>query len=311
MVKRSAGELLFAITVDRAVREVRSPPRSTAPSSSSSSPAVSQPEGCRRAAHRPRAGYLAHHCHRRVRAADVGGADRLAHRFRLLRLRFRRRAAAARRARRRAVRGRPRPSSPTSSPRPRRASSSGWRIRLNLAPSSPACRPTTPFRWRSGRGCRPSTGAQPRDLIMGYSDPERASGAAPGDRRASAGKSRHRLRCRADFHRQWRAAGLRPIGRVLINPGDPVWFENPGAIGARNSFIACGATMVAVPVDAEGISVEAGLRLAPDFRLAFVTPSHQHPTGVEMSLRAAPTCSGRQRARRLDRRGRLRRRVPL
>ena len=42
--------------------------------------------------------------------------------------------------------------------------------------------------------------------------------------------------------------------------------------------------MIPVPVDAEGLSVEAGLRLAPDFRLAFVTPSHQHPTGVEMSL---------------------------
>src|SRR5262249_8318462 len=34
----------------------------------------------------------------------------------------------------------------------------------------------------------------------------------------------------------------------------------------------------------EGLSVEAGLRLSPDFRVAFVTPSHQHPTGVEMSL---------------------------
>lgn len=74
------------------------------------------------------------------------------------------------------------------------------------------------------------------------------------------------------------------IGSILLNPGDPVWFENPGAIGARNSLISCGARLVSVPIDREGIDVAAGLRAAPDFRLAFVTPSHQHPTGVTMSL---------------------------
>ena len=74
------------------------------------------------------------------------------------------------------------------------------------------------------------------------------------------------------------------IGNILLNPGDPVWFENPGAIGARNSLISCGARLVPVPIDGEGIDVAAGLTAAPDFRLAFVTPSHQHPTGVTMSL---------------------------
>lgn len=74
------------------------------------------------------------------------------------------------------------------------------------------------------------------------------------------------------------------IGNILLNPGDPVWFENPGAIGARNSLISCGARLVPVPIDSEGIDVAAGLAAAPDFRLAFVTPSHQHPTGITMSL---------------------------
>lgn len=74
------------------------------------------------------------------------------------------------------------------------------------------------------------------------------------------------------------------IGNILLDPGDPVWFENPGAIGARNSLISCGARLMPVPIDREGIDVDAGLRMAPDFRLAFVTPSHQHPTGVTMSL---------------------------
>jgi GntR family transcriptional regulator/MocR family aminotransferase len=74
------------------------------------------------------------------------------------------------------------------------------------------------------------------------------------------------------------------IGSVLLDPGDKVWFENPGAIGARNSLLTCGADLVPVPVDHEGLRVEEGLQLARDFRLAFVTPSHQQPLGHIMSL---------------------------
>lgn len=75
------------------------------------------------------------------------------------------------------------------------------------------------------------------------------------------------------------------IGTTLLDPGDPVWFENPGPIGARNSLLSCGARLVPVPVDDEGIDVDAGLRTEPGFRLAFVTPSHQHPLGAVMSLK--------------------------
>src|SRR5690606_6384453 len=74
------------------------------------------------------------------------------------------------------------------------------------------------------------------------------------------------------------------IGSTLLDPGDPVWFENPGPIGARNSLLSCGARLVPVPVDDEGIDVAAGLAVEPNFRLAFVTPSHQHPLGAVMSL---------------------------
>ena len=74
------------------------------------------------------------------------------------------------------------------------------------------------------------------------------------------------------------------VGSTLLDPGDTVWFENPGAIGARNSLVSCGARLVPVPIDSEGLDVEAGISAAPDFRLAFVTPSHQHPLGVVMSL---------------------------
>ena len=74
------------------------------------------------------------------------------------------------------------------------------------------------------------------------------------------------------------------IGQMLLNHGDKVWFENPGHIGARNSLISNGATLVPVPVDNEGIDVSAGLALSKSFRLAFVTPAAQHPLAVTMSL---------------------------
>jgi GntR family transcriptional regulator/MocR family aminotransferase len=74
------------------------------------------------------------------------------------------------------------------------------------------------------------------------------------------------------------------IGTILLNPGDKVWFENPGAIGARNSLLACGAALVPVPVDGEGLVVEEGQRRARQFRLVFVTPSHHQPLGHVMSL---------------------------
>jgi len=74
------------------------------------------------------------------------------------------------------------------------------------------------------------------------------------------------------------------ISALLLNPGDHVWFENPGAIGARNAFVASGASIVPVAVDQEGLSVADGLAKAPHFRIAFTTPSHQQPLGHVMSL---------------------------
>ena len=74
------------------------------------------------------------------------------------------------------------------------------------------------------------------------------------------------------------------IATTLIDPGDRVWFENPGAIGARNSFILHGAELVPVPVDNDGLIVAEGKSLAPRFKAVFVTPSHQQPLGCKMSL---------------------------
>jgi GntR family transcriptional regulator/MocR family aminotransferase len=79
-------------------------------------------------------------------------------------------------------------------------------------------------------------------------------------------------------------AGLDLIARLLLDPGDAAWVEEPGYLGARGALLGAGARLVPVPVDAEGIDVAAGRRLAPRARLVYTTPSHQHPLGMTMSL---------------------------
>ncbi|MEM1041808.1 MAG: PLP-dependent aminotransferase family protein [Bacteroidota bacterium] len=77
------------------------------------------------------------------------------------------------------------------------------------------------------------------------------------------------------------ALGL--LARLLLDAGDAMWLEEPGYLGARAVFEASGARVVPVPVDADGLAVEAGIEAAPEARLAYVTPSHQYPTGVTLS----------------------------
>lgn len=74
------------------------------------------------------------------------------------------------------------------------------------------------------------------------------------------------------------------LARLLVRPGDPVWIEDPGYIGTIRAFRAAGADIVAVPVDSDGLDVAAGQRGSPGVRLAYVTPAHQFPLGVTMSL---------------------------
>jgi GntR family transcriptional regulator/MocR family aminotransferase len=79
-------------------------------------------------------------------------------------------------------------------------------------------------------------------------------------------------------------AGLDLVARLLLDPGDPAWVEEPGYLGARGALLGAGARLVPVPVDGDGIDVEAGRRTAPRARLVYTTPSHQHPLGMTMSL---------------------------
>ncbi|MEL6616481.1 MAG: PLP-dependent aminotransferase family protein, partial [Bacteroidota bacterium] len=77
---------------------------------------------------------------------------------------------------------------------------------------------------------------------------------------------------------------LAVLGRVVLNAGDAVWMEEPGYVFARAAFSSIGAQVVSVPVDSEGLDVDAGRRLAPEARLAYATPSHQFPIGATMSV---------------------------
>ena len=75
--------------------------------------------------------------------------------------------------------------------------------------------------------------------------------------------------------------GLDLLARVRLAPGDVVALEDPGYPPARFVFEAAGARLVSVPVDEEGICVD---RIPADARLVYVTPSHQFPLGMPMSL---------------------------
>jgi GntR family transcriptional regulator / MocR family aminotransferase len=72
--------------------------------------------------------------------------------------------------------------------------------------------------------------------------------------------------------------------RVLLDPGDTAWMEDPGYIGARNVFLGAEVNLVPVPIDKQGLNVEVGKLKHPDAKLVYVTPSHQFPLGYTMSL---------------------------
>jgi len=77
---------------------------------------------------------------------------------------------------------------------------------------------------------------------------------------------------------------LNGLALLLLERGNAVWLEDPSYPGARAAFSIAGAAIQSVPVDEEGIRVEFGERHCARARLAYVTPSHQYPTGVTLSL---------------------------
>ncbi|WP_162254003.1 MULTISPECIES: MocR-like pyridoxine biosynthesis transcription factor PdxR [unclassified Sphingomonas] len=76
--------------------------------------------------------------------------------------------------------------------------------------------------------------------------------------------------------------GLNIVAKILSPPGSTVYSENPCYKGVPYVFESYGATVVPIPVDEEGLCVDA--LLGKERGLVCVTPSHQFPVGVTMSL---------------------------
>jgi GntR family transcriptional regulator / MocR family aminotransferase len=74
------------------------------------------------------------------------------------------------------------------------------------------------------------------------------------------------------------------VARVLLEEGDKVWIEDPCYQEALGVFRAVGAQIVPVAVDAEGFDLTSAENLSEAAKLVYITPSHQYPTGVTMSL---------------------------
>ncbi|WP_153099705.1 PLP-dependent aminotransferase family protein [Paraburkholderia hayleyella] len=77
---------------------------------------------------------------------------------------------------------------------------------------------------------------------------------------------------------------LELVCRTLLRAGDAGWYEDPGYIFARQFLTRAGMRLEPVPVDEEGLNVDIGQQRAAEARFAVVTPTHQSPMGVALSL---------------------------
>jgi GntR family transcriptional regulator/MocR family aminotransferase len=126
---------------------------------------------------------------------------------------------------------------------------------------------------------------RPQRSLLGYGDPtgygplRQAIAAYLGEARA--------VRCQAQqvIVVAGSQQALDLTARMLLDEGDAAWIEDPGYLGARGALLGAGAQLIPVPVDDEGLDVASGAVASQNARLIYVTPSHQYPYGVTMSLR--------------------------
>ncbi|MFJ2999295.1 MocR-like pyridoxine biosynthesis transcription factor PdxR [Raoultella planticola] len=80
------------------------------------------------------------------------------------------------------------------------------------------------------------------------------------------------------------AASIRLLLRTLAQPGQHMWMEDPGFPLIRPVITGEGGVIDPVPVDEEGMDVAWAQRHYPDAHFALLTPAHQSPLGVALSL---------------------------
>lgn len=74
------------------------------------------------------------------------------------------------------------------------------------------------------------------------------------------------------------------VNKVIFDWGDKVIFEDPGHPGAKAAFIANGVGLLPVPLDESGLKISELDNLEQKVKAIYITPSHQYPTGVTMTL---------------------------
>lgn len=77
---------------------------------------------------------------------------------------------------------------------------------------------------------------------------------------------------------------LELVRRALLQIGDRGWYEEPGYMLVRHFLERTGLRLEPIPVDEEGLNVSLGQRRAANARFVVVTPTHQSPMGMAMSL---------------------------
>ncbi|MFP8968248.1 PLP-dependent aminotransferase family protein [Pokkaliibacter sp. CJK22405] len=131
--------------------------------------------------------------------------------------------------------------------------------------------------WRRLMNYQWQRGAQ----LAGYGDPQ---GYRPlREALATYLRDSRGVRCEADQILITAGAqqGIELVARLCLNPGDPVWMEDPGYIGALGGLRTAELTLVPRTLDNEGLCLEES-DTPPG--LIYLTPSHQYPTGVTLSL---------------------------
>ncbi len=93
------------------------------------------------------------------------------------------------------------------------------------------------------------------------------------------------IQCEADqvFIFSSAQSALDLLSKIFLNQGDVAAIEDPGFPGARRSFMANGAELFPVPVDAEGLCVNV-LKERPEVKLLYTTPTHQDPSAAILSM---------------------------
>ncbi len=81
--------------------------------------------------------------------------------------------------------------------------------------------------------------------------------------------------------------GIELAAKVFCNEGDTVICENPTFIGGLNAFRSCGYNTVGVPIEEDGMNVQAleeTIKATPNAKLLYIIPTFQNPAGITTSL---------------------------